>query len=209
MIWLPDWQRILLGVLIGYVMGSVPFAVALSRLFKNVDIRRVGTKNPGAANVFRQVGAIPGILTWVLDTGKGVAAMVLSERILGLSGYWIALVGAAAVAGHCWSIFLLFKGGKGAATSGAVLLYFMPRLFPVAVALFFYIQRVAPRSASLLFTAIVFFIGLLYIVYRETWLTLLAGIVTLIAVGALANTEAIREMREGSRKAEEEEIPGA
>jgi len=199
------WHKILIGAFIGYVLGSVPFAVVFSRLFKNIDIRRAGTKNPGAANVFRQVGAVPGMLTWFFDTGKGVAAMIVSEQWLGLSGYWVALVGAAAVAGHCWSIFLLFKGGKGAATSGAVLLYFMPGLFLIAVALFFYIQRVAPRSPGLLLTAIVFFIGLLYIVYPETWLTLLAGIVTLIGVGAVANIQAIREMKEQVRKAKESE----
>jgi glycerol-3-phosphate acyltransferase PlsY len=199
------WQRILTGTAMGYVLGSLPFAVFFSRLFKNVDIRRVGTGNPGAANVFRQVGAVPGILTWLFDTVKGVAAMILARELLGLSGYWIALVGAAAVAGHCWSVFLLFRGGKGAATSGAVLLYLTPRLFPIAVAIYFYIQRVAPRSPALLFTAVLFFIGLLYIVYPETWLTLLAGIATLIAVGALANTQAIREMREHRKKAVEEE----
>lgn len=197
------WHKILIGVFVGYALGSVPFAVVFSRLFKNVDIRRVGTKNPGAANVFRQVGAVPGLLTWVFDTGKGVAAMIVSEKLLGLSGYWVALVGTAAVAGHCWSIFLLFRGGKGAATSGAVLLYFMPRLFLIAVAIYFYIQRVAPRSPGLLFTGVLFFIGLLYIVYPETWLTLLAGIVTLIGVGALANIQAIREMQEQRRKAKE------
>ncbi len=199
------WQRILAAVLVGYAFGSVPFAVVFARLFKNVDIRRVGTKNPGAANVFRQVGAVPGALTWLFDTVKGVAAMIVAERAFGLSGYWVALVGTAAVAGHCWSIFLLFRGGKGAATSGAVLLYFVPRLFPIAIALYFYIQKVAPRSPALLGTAILFFIGLLYIVYPDTWLVLLAGIATLMAVGALANTQAIREMRELRRKAKESE----
>jgi glycerol-3-phosphate acyltransferase PlsY len=203
-----SWQRILVAVCVGYAFGSVPFAVVFARLFKNVDIRRVGTKNPGAANVFRQVGAVPGALTWLFDTVKGVAAMIVAERALGLSGYWVALVGTAAVAGHCWSIFLLFRGGKGAATSGAVLLYFVPKLFPIAIALYFYIQKVAPRSPALLATAILFFIGLLFIVYPDTWLILLAGIATLIAVGALANTEAIREMKELRRKAREsEEVP--
>lgn len=190
------WHRILIGVFIGYVFGSVPFAVVFSRLFKNIDIRRVGTKNPGAANVFRQVGVLPGVLTWLFDTVKGVVAMIVSQKLLGLSGYWIMLVGAAAVAGHCWSVFLLFKGGKGVATSGAVLLYMMPKLFLIAVALYFYIQKVAPRSAGLFVTAVVFFIGLSYIVYPHTWHVLLAGILTLIAVGALANMEAIREMQE-------------
>jgi acyl-phosphate glycerol 3-phosphate acyltransferase len=203
---LVGWQRILLGVAFGYIFGSLPFAVIFSRLFKNVDIRGVGTRNPGAANVYRQVGAVPGILTWLFDTGKGVAAMVVSQKLLGLSGYWIALVGTAAVAGHCWSFLLLFKGGKGAATSGAVLLYLTPKLFLVAVAIYFYIQRVAPRSPALLMTGILFFIGLLYIVYPEVWLTLLAGIATLIGVGALANTQAIREMREQRREVDQEAV---
>ncbi|TET45674.1 glycerol-3-phosphate acyltransferase [candidate division TA06 bacterium] len=197
------WQKIVVGAFVGYLLGSVPFAVVFSRLLKNVDIRRVGTKNPGAANVFREVGATPGLLTWLFDTGKGVAAMIVSERWLGLSGYWVALVGSAAVVGHCWSIFLLFKGGKGLATSGAVLLYLTPKLFLIAIALHFYIQKVAPRSLAVLITAMVFFVGLVYIVYPQNWLTLLAGIVTLIGVGALANTEAMREMRELRRKAKE------
>lgn len=197
------WQKILMGAFIGYLLGSVPFAVLFSRLFKNVDIRTVGTKNPGAANVFRQVGVLPGLLTWLFDTGKGVVAMVISEQWLGLCGYWVALVGSAAVAGHCWSVFLLFKGGKGLATSGAVLLYLTPKLFLIAIALHFYIQKVAPRSLALLITAIVFFVALAYIVYPENWLTLLAGILTLIAVGALANTEAMKEMRKLRREARE------
>ena len=89
------------------------------------------------------------------------------------------------------------------------MLYLVPKLFLVAVALHFYIQKVAPRSPALLFTSVGFFIGLMYIVYPHDWLILLAGVATLIGVEIVANTEAIREMREQRRGAKElEEASG-
>ena len=124
--------KIILLITMGYWFGAIPFALIIAKL-KRVDIRKVGTKNPGAANVFRQVGKPYGILVWVLDTAKGAAAMAIADKIFHIHLFYVTLVGIAAVAGHCWSVFLRFRGGKGVATSGGVFLYLLPWAFPIVI----------------------------------------------------------------------------
>ncbi|NOZ64090.1 MAG: glycerol-3-phosphate acyltransferase [Caldiserica bacterium] len=115
--------KLIFSLLLGYLFGSLPFAVIVSWL-KGINIREVGTKNPGAANVYREVGKPYGILVWILDTLKGVVPMIIANTVFHLPFLIVAASGSLAIAGHCWSIFLGFKGGKGVATMGGVTLSF-------------------------------------------------------------------------------------
>ena len=115
-----------IGILIalfGYLLGSVPTGLLLTKLFSKVDPRKTGSKNIGATNIFRTAGKALGILTLVGDVLKGVIPTVIAMHLVpadqwGLSRHvWIALAGLSPFLGHVFSIFLGFKGGKGVATA--------------------------------------------------------------------------------------------
>ena len=101
-------------------MGSVPFGIVLSRLMGLGDLRKLGSGNIGATNVLRTGNKTAAALTLILDGGKGTAAVLLARAISGEDAAQLA--GLAALIGHCFPIFLKFKGGKGAATFLGVML---------------------------------------------------------------------------------------
>ena len=108
-----------------YLLGSIPFGLLISRLFKGVDIRQVGSGNIGATNVLRMVGRVPGAITLFLDGAKGFLP-VIAMRWVGGSEAWVTGAGLAALLGHLYPVFLGFKGGKGVATGFGALLGAMP-----------------------------------------------------------------------------------
>lgn len=116
---------------VSYLLGAVPFGLLVAR-GRGVDIRKVGSGNIGATNVFRSVSRSLGILTFALDVAKGyvpAGLFPLAVKRLGLDcdGDTLAVVcGLLAVAGHNWPVYLGFKGGKGIATSAGALLGFAP-----------------------------------------------------------------------------------
>ena len=114
------------AVVIGsYLIGSIPSGLVIGRL-KGVDVRQYGSGNIGTTNVLRTLGARYGAIVLVADVLKGVIAVVLGRYIIGTPTGEMA-AGFAAVAGHDWSLFLKFKGGRGVATSlGALLPMIMP-----------------------------------------------------------------------------------
>ncbi len=143
--------RILLFSLAAYLVGAIPFAWCVARL-KGVDIRQVGSGNVGATNVFRNLGAGWGILTFAADVTKGFIPAYCFP-LWTMDNGWpnIALwYGALAIAGHNWPIYLRFKGGKGVATSAGVLLAVAPLsvgLGLVAWVLFFVTTRYVSVSS--------------------------------------------------------------
>jgi glycerol-3-phosphate acyltransferase PlsY len=108
-----------------YLLGSIPFAVVVTRLFGMADPRTYGSGNPGATNVLRSGNKLAAILTLLGDALKGWLAVFLAAHFapaLGLSGTEVAAAGLAAFLGHLYPVFLGFKGGKGVATAAGVLL---------------------------------------------------------------------------------------
>ncbi len=114
-----------LSVVIGYILGSVPFAYIAGRLIGRVDIRQVGGGNVGALNTIREIGPAAGFTVLAADMGKGLLAALIAQW-LGVSLIFVFLAGFAAVAGHNWPLFLGFRGGKGAATTLGVLFALAP-----------------------------------------------------------------------------------
>ncbi|MBI4957634.1 MAG: glycerol-3-phosphate 1-O-acyltransferase PlsY [Myxococcales bacterium] len=113
-----------LAVLGAYLSGSIPFGLLLARR-RGVDIRRVGSGNIGATNVARNLGRGLGALVLVLDAAKGalpVAVVRLGELDVRLSPWLLSAVGLGAVVGHCFPVWLRFRGGKGVATALGVML---------------------------------------------------------------------------------------
>jgi glycerol-3-phosphate acyltransferase PlsY len=120
-----------LSVLAAYLVGSLSFAVIVSRLMGLADPRSYGSGNPGATNVLRAGNKVAAVLTLVLDALKGYVPVLLAllwRDRLGLSELVIAMVGLAAFLGHLWPVFFRFEGGKGVATAAGVLLALNPHL---------------------------------------------------------------------------------
>ena len=105
-----------------YLIGSIPFGIILAKLFGGVDVRKAGSGNIGATNVARVAGPLPGILTLVLDGLKGVATVWLAARLSNESALWMTIAGLSALLGHCFPVWLRFRGGKGVATAAGMFL---------------------------------------------------------------------------------------
>jgi glycerol-3-phosphate acyltransferase PlsY len=105
-----------------YLIGSVPFGVLLAKMFGGVDVRKAGSGNIGATNVARVAGPLPGILTLVLDGVKGAAAVWLAARFSNENAMWMTIAGLSALVGHCFPVWLRFRGGKGVATAAGMFL---------------------------------------------------------------------------------------
>jgi acyl phosphate:glycerol-3-phosphate acyltransferase len=126
----------LLAVLAGYLLGSIPFGLLLSKLFGGKDVREHGSGNIGATNVSRVVGPIAGIATLLLDTSKGAAAVWLAGPFTEHAAVPAIFAGVAALVGHCYPVWLRFKGGKGVATALGVFIALCPLAALAAFVLF-------------------------------------------------------------------------
>ncbi len=109
-----------LMVILGYLLGSIPTAYIAGRLTKGRDIRYMGDGNMGAQNAFRQLGANIGLTVGIIDTIKGMLAILIAYAV-SIPLLTILLVGTAAVIGHNWPVFLGFRGGRGECTTIGVL----------------------------------------------------------------------------------------
>lgn len=112
---------------LGYLLGSLPFAVLVSRGFGLADPRSYGSRNPGATNVLRSGNKLAALLTLLGDGAKGWLAVRLAQHFgaqMGAGSLAIAFTGVAAFLGHVFPVFLRFRGGKGVATAAGVLLGF-------------------------------------------------------------------------------------
>ena len=124
---------IVVAIVAGYLLGTIPFAVIVSRLVTRgrVDIRRSGSGNPGGFNTIREVGRLWGAVVILLDGGKALVASLLGWILAGEPG---AYAGAtAAIAGHIFPVWTRFRGGKGVATAGGALLGAFPPGFVLYV----------------------------------------------------------------------------
>ena len=132
----------LVPMAIGYGSGSLPWGLWLGRGLRGVDVRTLGSGNLGATNVYRSLGPGIGIATLLLDMAKGTLPVWLVPASALGNGFpfgaeWCRVaVGLAAIAGHMWTVFAGFRGGKGVATTAGVLLALSPPAFCVFVAVF-------------------------------------------------------------------------
>jgi glycerol-3-phosphate acyltransferase PlsY len=198
----------LLGVIGAYLMGAVPFGYLLFRAGRGQDIRRHGSGNIGATNVARTMGPVAGLVTLLLDVGKGALAVGVARR-LGLQPAWLAAVGLAAIVGHAFPLFLGFRGGKSVAVALGVFALLAPRAAVSAVAVFLLVLgigryvSIASVSAALSFPLCAWLLG-----YGPEVVAAGAGAALLIAAKHHANwrrllsgTEHRLELRRASRAA--------
>jgi acyl phosphate:glycerol-3-phosphate acyltransferase len=184
----------LLCALGGYLAGSIPFAVVVSRLMALPDPRTYGSKNIGATNVLRSGNRVAALVTLVGDAGKGWMA-VLVARSLQLDHEMVALVGFAAYLGHVFPIWLRFKGGKGVATAAGALIAFDWRLGLAVIVVWLTMAVVSRYSSLAALTAALF-------APAATWYLLGAGpyLVAVVAMSVLLlvrHHENIRKLARG------------
>lgn len=128
-----------ISLIITYLIGSIPFAYIYGKLFRNIDIRNFGSGNIGATNVLRILGKKAGIIVLILDMFKGFLPVFIVKEILqwNMEYAWLpVLIGIFAILGHTFTIFLLFKGGKGVATAAGVFLALTPIVLLIAFSFF-------------------------------------------------------------------------
>ncbi len=127
-------MRTVIALTIGYLCGSIPFALLLTRS-RGVDLRDVGSRNVGAANVLRTAGVAPAVVVMLLDAGKGALAVVVA-RLLTDDVVMVMIAGLAAIIGHVYPPWLRFRGGKGVAASAGVFVVLAPLATAIAALAF-------------------------------------------------------------------------
>jgi glycerol-3-phosphate acyltransferase PlsY len=132
--------------LLGYLSGSLPFSIWITRYAIGVDVRDSGSGHATTTNTLRQAGVKWGVLVFVLDVAKGFLPTLLAIR-LGAPDFIIPLTAVSAVIGHCWPVFAQFRGGMGLATLGGGFLAILPKAFLIALALLLALVLILRHSA--------------------------------------------------------------
>lgn len=124
----------IVAVVLGYLLGSIPFALLLARR-QGIELRNVGSRNPGAANVLRAAGVGPAVTVMLLDAAKGTLA-VTAARLISDDVAVLTSAGVAAIVGHIYPVWCGFRGGKGVAASAGVFAVLAPLATAIAVVVF-------------------------------------------------------------------------
>ena len=190
--------KIIASLITGYIFGSIPNAVIIAK-FKKVDIRNTGSGNPGAGNVAREIGKFWGILVFLLDALKAIIPMLIANKVFHLNAFWTGITGLCAVIGHCYSIFMRFKGGKGAASSGGVMIYLFPKFSIVAILAFFLLQKI-PRTIKTFLPIFLIALGLWIWLYWNSMPLFIPFVLIFLTLGILLNIDLIKELIKGGNK---------
>ena len=178
----------LLATLAAYLIGSLSFAVLVSRFMGLNDPRTYGSKNPGATNVLRSGNKAAAVITLLLDALKGwlpVVAVKWWGEAYGLGDGTVALVGLAAFLGHLYPLFFRFQGGKGVATAAGVIFGFQPWLGLAALATWVIIAAFFRYSSLASIVTAVFAPAFFLLGHRVAWDAPGVQVLSLVAMGML------------------------
>ena len=196
-----------LTTVMAYLLGSIPFGYLIVRWRRGIDVRSTGSKSIGATNVMRNLGLGGFMVTFLLDFAKGVASIVLAQRLTGNNPLWVGAAAVAPLVGHCYPIFLKFRGGKAVATAAGVYIVLAPIsiglalvVFGIIVAIWRYISL-----GSIIATAL--FPVLVYYLEHPPWQIVLASGLGAVVIIFRHRTNMSRllkgtEGRVGGKKAE-------
>jgi len=184
--------------LLGYLMGTFPSAIIIARA-NGIDITTQGSGNPGASNVARTLGWKKGLVVYVLDAVKGVAAVIVGRLVAGdAGGYWCA---AAVIVGHVFPLTRGFHGGKGVATGSGAIVVLQPVLSTVLFALWMVVSKTTKKASI---ASIVVTIGVpvgTAILGAPLWEILaMVGLAMLVVARHLPNLRRLRSGTENSLK---------
>lgn len=128
-----------LAIILAYLLGSIPFGYLIVKLSSGDDVRATGSGGTGATNVTRRAGKGAGVLTLALDAAKGALAVIIARWCLTSDfnvNWWVAGVALAVIVGHCFPVWLKFRGGKGVATGLGVFLTLVPAAVGIVAVVF-------------------------------------------------------------------------
>jgi glycerol-3-phosphate acyltransferase PlsY len=166
----------------GYVLGSLPFSIWVTRHAKGVDVRDAGSGHATTTNTIRQAGFGWGALVLVLDIAKGFLPTFLAVKYSGET-WVVALTATFAVVGHCWPVFAGFRGGMGLATAGGALLAVNPLAFLICFALLLMLVLIIRHSArASVFTGLLAAPTLWLLNIRDDSVWVMAGAGLVIAI---------------------------
>ncbi len=202
--------QIIIAVIISYLLGSIPTAYIFGRILKGIDIRKFGSGNVGATNALRVLGRWPAIAVLTLDILKGFIAVLflgnfLAQRVNYLPGEALRIImGLSCIAGHTWTVFLKFKGGKGIAASFGVLLALsikIPGLKVIMILLIFswVLIFIVTRIVSLASILSAVLLPIYMFLFRQTPLLLISSIILSIFV-ILRHYPNLRRLRQGQEQ---------
>jgi glycerol-3-phosphate acyltransferase PlsY len=143
---------LLIAATIGYVFGAFPTGVLVTRVLRRPDVRHSGSGHTGGLNSYRQAGLPGGLGTALVDVGKGVLAAWLALKLTGTM-WAVTAAGVAAVAGHCWSVYIGFRGGMGIGTLAGLFWWLLPITPFIAAGLWgllYLLIRDSPRAVMLM-----------------------------------------------------------
>jgi glycerol-3-phosphate acyltransferase PlsY len=171
----------LAAIVAGYLLGSIPAPYWIARCRKGIDIRTVGVRNMGCANVLREVGIREGLLAAAIDIGKG-AATVWVARLIGVGEYWVWGAGLAAVVGHNFPVFLGFRGGRGVAAFIGVMAVISPLATLISLVVIGILWLIIRHMFTTLAIAAPIFIVVTWLVERSPLLLVYIAISVLFIV---------------------------
>ena len=207
-----EFLTILMVIIIGYFLGSVPTAYIVTRLKTGKDIRKLGGGNVGGLNTLKEVGLIPAIIVTLIDISKGAAVVAITHWALRLDRPYVLLAAIATIIGHNWMVWLKFNGGKGMGASIGVLVIIMPiygyslglAIFSVIVAIPLLLTSNIALSMGLglLSLPFIFWLGGTHSGMLVIWSVviglIIAGKFTPTALRALAKTKNIKDFIKGN-----------
>ena len=181
----------ILSIIIGYLLGSIPTAYIMSRIRKGIDIRNVGSRNMGGANVMREIGISEGIFVGLIDIAKGAGAILIAQA-LDIPELWVFGAGFAALVGHNFPVFARFRGGRGSATIIGIFLALAPEAMLITLgvaAIPFFTTRKFGAALLIGFGLLPLFIWLL-----EGWLALVRYALVIDVFMLIRNLSSIKQI---------------
>lgn len=159
----------------GYLLGSISTGLIVAGTNTNVDLRKEGSKSTGATNVLRVLGKKPAAITFIGDFLKVLVACIIGSLLAGHEGGMVA--GLAGIIGHNWPVYYQFKGGKGVASSVAVMLYLFPVPGLIAVASFFLVLAVTKYVSLSSMVMLTLFAGIVIVSNLNNWFICLWSVI--------------------------------
>jgi len=207
-----EFLTVLIVIIIGYFLGSIPTAYIVTSLKTGKDIRKLGGGNVGGLNTFKEVGLVPAVIVTLIDISKGAAVVAITHWALRLDRPYVLLAAIATIIGHNWMVWLKFNGGKGMGASIGVLVIIMPiygyslglAIFSVIVAIPLLLTSNIALSMGLglLSLPFIFWLGGTHSGMLVIWSVviglIIAGKFTPTALRALAKTKNIKDFIKGN-----------
>jgi glycerol-3-phosphate acyltransferase PlsY len=178
-----DILIIILVLIAGYIIGSLPTAFLMARFRKGVDIRDIGSRNMGAMNVFYKIGFAEGITVLIVDMGKGALAVAIAYLLRSQFEFPLLiqlLTGVAVILGHAFPVFLKFRGGKGGATCIGVLAFLIPWACPFYLGIFLLLLAITRFPTLSYGIAFITFPLVAWLVYHSTPLIIFSVVILLV-----------------------------